>query len=764
MRNNYKKIVRILFLLSFLLTNTYAKTVTINGHSTISDNSISWTNINLTEKRPYNISFYYKSTSSKIVPLSVEIDGKKIENLDFTNSNGSNKWSYKITKLLDKGTHSLKIKTLHNRGDLPNIKSLKIEDSKPVQLIIDTDMLTDCDDSGALAVAHALEDNGEAKILAVMLSAHDYIYDSGSMDGYNSKTVSAINYYYNHNYNIPIGSYNRLIQDYPRAHLLKYFRMEDDHKFSRSHIDVARHHKNDGKSNRERKSSLELYSKILKNAEDNSIVIAVLGTNFNIASLMKQDRNLFSKKVKALVFPSHIGNCDKNMCTNVFKNNPNDNTPDEASKEASDYMINHMPAHIKMTFISGDNGDDIMTGYPKNNSTPMSTHYLKRNGQRNSWDQIAVLHAVRGNGYLNNNYWSIQDNGYISSNFKKREHSYWNTNRYLNHNYIKTAGSNTLKKMKNIIQGLMTQRPKSVTRFSSTDSKIYPTKEIISKGIPATPTRLNISKVTATTAQLRFYDNATNETNFYIFDASTNRSFKRVARKSGKGYVSITLTNLKKNRNYTIYVKAYNNNSKKMSSKSSNISFKTLNEKFTIAKITSPSASTKLPKRTTFRWNKNSASKVRLWVYDNTAKSHIHNALYTGTAATVTIPQNGHRIHVYVFSYDERGKEVKKSHGRAYSAGKSPISVDKPAELIAPKGYYIGGWTTFKWRKNSAHHIRFDIYDVTTRRYVIRQYTHHSSVKYNIPKNGHKLRIYLRSYKKNQQKQFAGKTYRFKAK
>lgn len=43
----------------------------------------------------------------------------------------------------------------------------------PVKLIFDTDMETDCDDAGALAVLHALADRGECEILATVTSVRD---------------------------------------------------------------------------------------------------------------------------------------------------------------------------------------------------------------------------------------------------------------------------------------------------------------------------------------------------------------------------------------------------------------------------------------------------------------------------------------------------------------------------------------------------------------------------------------------------------------
>jgi hypothetical protein len=40
-----------------------------------------------------------------------------------------------------------------------------------VRIILDTDMSGDCDDAGALALLHALADQGECEILATVVSA-----------------------------------------------------------------------------------------------------------------------------------------------------------------------------------------------------------------------------------------------------------------------------------------------------------------------------------------------------------------------------------------------------------------------------------------------------------------------------------------------------------------------------------------------------------------------------------------------------------------
>jgi hypothetical protein len=57
----------------------------------------------------------------------------------------------------------------------------------PVKILFDTDMHTDCDDAGAMAVLHALADRGECEILATVTSVKD---------PWSAAAVKAINTYY----------------------------------------------------------------------------------------------------------------------------------------------------------------------------------------------------------------------------------------------------------------------------------------------------------------------------------------------------------------------------------------------------------------------------------------------------------------------------------------------------------------------------------------------------------------------------------------
>ncbi len=55
----------------------------------------------------------------------------------------------------------------------------------PVKIIFDTDMDSDCDDLGALAVLHALADRGECEILATVVSTRNP-WSPGCVDAINT--------------------------------------------------------------------------------------------------------------------------------------------------------------------------------------------------------------------------------------------------------------------------------------------------------------------------------------------------------------------------------------------------------------------------------------------------------------------------------------------------------------------------------------------------------------------------------------------------
>src|SRR5688572_12869118 len=62
---------------------------------------------------------------------------------------------------------------VHVFGMILFLGNALVNAAEPVKILFDTDMMTDCDDAGAMAVLHALADKRECEILATVVSAKD---------------------------------------------------------------------------------------------------------------------------------------------------------------------------------------------------------------------------------------------------------------------------------------------------------------------------------------------------------------------------------------------------------------------------------------------------------------------------------------------------------------------------------------------------------------------------------------------------------------
>ena len=252
---------------------------------------------------------------------------------------------------------------------------------KPVAIIFDTDIAPDYDDVGAMAMLHAFADRGEAKILATI--------SSNSFET-TVPTISVLNTYFN-SPDIPVGIVkdtlpNKLCQQlWAQGIIAKY-----PHALS---------------SNNDAMDAVKLYRKVLSAQADKSVTILTVGFFTNLAGLLKSKADEFStltgkkliiKKVKQLVsMAARLDNGEKSGYEfNVFI--------DAAATKA---VFEEWPTPI---ILSGfEIGREILTGIRLVNNndiknSPVKDAFeiaLKKDSNtigRNSWDQTAVLVAVRG--------------------------------------------------------------------------------------------------------------------------------------------------------------------------------------------------------------------------------------------------------------------------------------------------------------------------------------------------------------------------------
>ena len=214
-----------------------------------------------------------------------------------------------------------------------------------VPIILDTDFGFDVDDVGALAVLHALADNGEADILAVVSVVTDP-HTPGAMD--------AVNTHYNRP-NLLIGQNDYAPRSYKWDRAYPYWR--DAPRFVKN---MDKEFKND--SSADVPSAVSTYRKVLSAQPDRSVTVVVVGFMKNMADLLKSGpdrysnlsgKKLVERKVKKLVVMggSYPGeDTDFNLT----------NGPARTAKDGQ-YVIEKWPTAL--VFTGGELCGDVITGH-----------------------------------------------------------------------------------------------------------------------------------------------------------------------------------------------------------------------------------------------------------------------------------------------------------------------------------------------------------------------------------------------------------------
>ncbi|MCF7975621.1 MAG: nucleoside hydrolase [Phycisphaerae bacterium] len=284
---------------------------------------------------------------------------------------------------------------------------VRLDARQAVPIIFDTDMGTDVDDAGALAILHAMADQGEARILAAM---------SANRNRWCVPALDVINTYYGRG-DLPIGCsrtgpdpeqwYHDSVGDFPH----------------------------DLKTSADAPDAVALYRKILAAQPDQSVTIVVVGWLTNMADLLLSQpdqysaltgRDLIKAKVKALVAMGGIWpNSPKQEGEYNFTMDP----------EAAHTVISDWPGKIMFTGL----GKDVMTGSrlvaqsAKDNPVPaFYQNFFKsyKVSERSSWDLIAVWYAVRG---LSDTFTAVTEGHCIS---QTDGHNQWVPGPPSNHAYL----------------------------------------------------------------------------------------------------------------------------------------------------------------------------------------------------------------------------------------------------------------------------------------------------------------------------------------
>ncbi|HEX3654439.1 MAG TPA: nucleoside hydrolase [Pirellulales bacterium] len=254
----------------------------------------------------------------------------------------------------------------------------------PVPIIFDTDIMSDVDDVGAVAALHALADGGEARILAMGVCVKN---------AWSPLCLDALNTYFQRA-DIPLG----VVKGPAHTGASKYAQ------------GIAEEFPHALKSADDAPDAVLVYRKVLASQPDHSVVMVSVGQLTNLRNLLKSGPDsstsldgveLVKTKVRAWVCMGGI--FPKGQEFNLVKDGP-----------AARYTVEHWPTPV--VFSGWEIGDQIMTGarlaeVPK--QSPVRRAYELYNGlhNRQSWDQTAVLYAVRGLDGGLADYWLRQSDG-----------------------------------------------------------------------------------------------------------------------------------------------------------------------------------------------------------------------------------------------------------------------------------------------------------------------------------------------------------------
>jgi len=251
--------------------------------------------------------------------------------------------------------------------------------AQPVKIIFDTDMALDVDDVGALAILNHLADRGECEILAIGISTPVEMYDGY----YAAACASAVNGYYGRP-DIPIGGFRG-----------PYNISNDVSRYVKQVASAFKHKLAHGLETEE---AYRLYRKILSRQPNSSVVIAVVGFLTNLEMLLDSPPDEFSplngfdlvsKKVK---FVSCMGG----------------RFPDGAEEfnfniypKSTLYFVSSWPTPV--VYGGFELGSKVKCGKVLNeqfkkeeNPVALAWHHYTGGKDRESWDELSALYAVRG--------------------------------------------------------------------------------------------------------------------------------------------------------------------------------------------------------------------------------------------------------------------------------------------------------------------------------------------------------------------------------
>jgi purine nucleosidase len=303
------------------------------------------------------------------------------------------------------------------------------------RLILDTDLSSDVDDVGAVALLHGLADQGKVQILAMQIS---------SGDPWSVPCLDALNTWFGRP-DIPIG----MVKGKAVQHESTYTRViaEEFSNNSRAGVDAYV----------DTPDAVALYRRILSAQPDHSVTLVTIGYLTNLAHLLSSEADatspldgmqLVRQKVQRLVCMG--GEYPAGREWNFYQ---------DSAAAAS--VVEHWPTPI--VFSGFEIGKDVLTGAGLQEvaqPNPVRRSYALYNGltDRPSWDQVAVSYAVMTANGQQTKLWSENSGRNV---VRPDGSNYWlnKRNQAVGHAYlVQRAGTDIIAEM---LEGLMLTQPNS---------------------------------------------------------------------------------------------------------------------------------------------------------------------------------------------------------------------------------------------------------------------------------------------------------------
>jgi hypothetical protein len=317
------------------------------------------------------------------------------------------------------------------------------------KILFDTDMDTDCDDAGAMAVLHALADRGECEILATVVS----VTHPGA-----APTVAAINAYYGRP-DLPIGA--------PKKHGTRHPSKYVD--------EITREFPQALKSTADAPDAALVYRDILEKQPDQSVTIVTVGYLTNLRNLLElpaegnhaSGMDLVKRKVKLYVCMggNFIGSPAKD---DLKLGNVNfTREPGSVLKVIREWPTPIVFAGREVCSVpSGLQIGRSLAKSPANNPVRRAyEHYFGGTAKdRHVADLATVLYAVRGL----RDYWDIQATGFMD--LKEDMTFEWKTSPDKDQSYLlkknDASGRPNDRYVESVLDELLIQPPAKTTTAS----------------------------------------------------------------------------------------------------------------------------------------------------------------------------------------------------------------------------------------------------------------------------------------------------------